>query len=424
VGIFILALVLLNACSTPGIQTAGLQNTIVELPTNPPQPTELISPVPTESPVPTNTPDPTATAVVEVSPTPFPPVMEMLALGDYHTCHLHSDGTVSCWGWNAYGQVGNPQTGDSDETFLFDLIGIHQISAGAYHTCALDWLGRVFCWGRNNVGQLGNNQAEDSFQPVQVEWIAQQNIIQLSAGSMHTCGVAETGKVYCWGSNHSGKLGAGSTEEYSRLPLPVSGLPESIVQVSAGGNHTCAVGVSGSVWCWGDGKDGQLSQGVFDNSSKPVKIKGLTKAVIGIGSGWYHTCALVIDGSVSCWGENEKGQLGNASTLKQARVVNAVGLYDNVSQISAGGQQTCAVKSGVLFCWGDDNTGLIGSSATITHLTPYIIRLRGEFDNLYLGGSHACVLNSTGEVTCWGADDHHQLGDYEYYFVDEPPSLE
>jgi alpha-tubulin suppressor-like RCC1 family protein len=404
------------------IQTAHYPNPSDEKPLLIQATNNPITSNPTLTIVPTDLPVPTETATIVT--TPLPPVEEMLALGDYHTCRLHSDGTVSCWGWNKYGQAGTPASGDVEESYLFDLTGITQITAGAYHSCALDWLGRVFCWGRNNVGQLGNNQEGDSYQPVEVTWIAEQEIVQISAGSMHTCALAATGKLYCWGSNHAGKLGVLTSEDYSGIPLPVSGISESIVQVSAGGNHTCAVGVSGSVWCWGDGKDGQMSQGVFEDSYTPVKIKDLPKPVIKVSSGWYHVCSLLTNGSVYCWGGNDKGQLGNASTKEQARVVPATGLYENVTFLAVGGSQSCAIKSGVIFCWGDDNLQPVGASSNFAHLTPYIINFRGRIHNIFLGGSHACVITDIGEVQCWGANDHAQLGDYAYHFKQQTPIVE
>ncbi len=358
------------------------------------------------------TPEPSSTPL----PTALPPVDEMLALGDYHTCRLHSDGTVSCWGWNEFGQTGHNIQENSEEDVIASLVGVTQITAGSYHTCALNWQGKVYCWGRNNVGQLGNEQVKGTVQPILVEGLSDQTIRQISAGSTHTCALNQSGEIYCWGSNKDGKLGAGSSNSFSDRALPVIGLENPFVQVSAGGSHTCALDISGKVWCWGDGKDGQTGQGGFDDQPLPVIVNGLPTPAIKISSGWYHICAQTVEGKVNCWGKNSKGQLGNASTVSQAKPVPSVGLNDGVIQLAAGGQQSCALKRDALYCWGDDYLDKTSLEVVLSHLTPYIIPIRMPVKSLYLGGSHSCIIATNNEVRCWGADDHNQLGKYQFAF--------
>ncbi len=380
--LFVGGIGLFSACSS---QLVLSQN--IPLTGNATASTTVSAPLPATQ-VPVNTlevapiPDPSSTPL----PTSLPPVDEMLALGDYHTCHLHSDGTVSCWGWNEYGQTGQSIQDNSQEAVIASLTGITQITAGSYHTCALNWLGKVYCWGRNNVGQLGNEQVKETVQPILVEGLTDQTIRQISAGSTHTCALNQSGQIYCWGSNKDGKLGAGSNNSYSDRALSVIGLENAFVQVSAGGSHTCALDNAGKVWCWGDGKDGQTGQGNFEDQSVPVMVNGLQTPAIKISSGWYHVCVQTIEGKVNCWGKNTKGQLGNASTVSQAKPVPVVGLYDGVAYLAAGGQESCAVKGDTLYCWGDDYLDKTSIEVVLSHLTPYIIPIKMPIQSLYLGG--------------------------------------
>ncbi len=405
-------LIILVACAQGNVRSDNQPSGYNTIQTSSPAAINLSTPHSPGTPEPTSTPEATTT----LSPTTLPPVDEMLALGDYHTCHLHSDGTVSCWGWNAYGQTGNTTLGDAEESVIPNLTGITQISAGAYHTCALNWRGQVFCWGRNNVGQLGNDKVGDSIQPVQVVGLTDQTIRQINAGSTHTCALSQIGAAFCWGSNKDEKLGAGSVNTYSRQALPVAGLNSPVIQLSAGGNHTCAMDVLGRAWCWGDGKDGIPGQADFVSQPQPVMVKGMTVPLIRITSGWYHVCVQTTEAKVNCWGGNEKGQLGNASTVAPGRIVPAVGLYGGVTHLSAGGQQTCALKDGEIYCWGDDYLHEGSSAIVYSHLTPYRIPIKEPIKSLQLGGSHSCVITTNGEIKCWGANDHNQLGDYQIIF--------
>lgn len=411
---------LVSACSQPATISGDIPTT------GNASATSTVSAILPATPAPTDTLEvtPTLEPSAKPQPTPLPPVDDMLALGDYHTCHLHSNGAVSCWGWNAYGQTGQTITEDTLEVVIPSLMGITQITAGSYHTCALNNLGKVYCWGRNNVGQLGNAHGKDSAQPILVEGLSDQKIRQISAGSTHTCALNQSGQAYCWGSNKDGKLGAGSSNSFSDRALPVIEMDNPVLQVSAGGSNTCALDTTGKVWCWGDGKDGQNGQGNFEDQVLPVNVNALPSQVIKITSGWYHICVLSIESKVFCWGKNTKGQLGNASTVPQSKPVPAVGLNDGVTLLAAGGQESCAVKGDSLYCWGDDYLDKTSIEVVLAHLTPHIVPIQVPIKSLYLGGSHACVLATNNDIRCWGANDHQQLGNYEFVYPQTGLNLE
>lgn len=141
---------------------------------------------------------------------------------------------------------------------------------------------------------------------------------QLSAGANHTCALLYDGDVQCWGSNQHGqvgsteKLGAGGGDFTS--PQPAVALPRDAVAISSGTNHTCALLDNGTVQCWGGNRYGTLGSptnvGSTDPNPNPLSVVPLPGEAVAISAGVLHTCALLNDGGVRCWGKNEFGQLG------------------------------------------------------------------------------------------------------------------
>ena len=158
-----------------------------------------------------------------------------LASGQDQTCAVSSSGNVFCWGQDEYGALGNNSTTSSStpvevlgDAGVGNLSGIVSLTAGYQHVCALTSSGTVFCWGSNATGQLGNDTTNQEFTPVEVLGVAGagdlSNIVNLSAGNGHTCALASTGNVYCWGANSSGQLGQGLTSATPTLtPTEVLG---------------------------------------------------------------------------------------------------------------------------------------------------------------------------------------------------------
>ncbi len=363
-----------------------------------------------QTPSGTNTVTPSSTN----TPTSYPPVEEMLALGDNHTCRLHPDGLVSCWGWNKFGQSGQPEGGEIiHETVIPDFSGITSVTAGAYHTCALNQKGQVFCWGRNNVGQLGNGSHTDSSTPEPVAGLEGEHIRMVQSGSMHTCAVGTDGAVYCWGSNREGKLGNGTDQFESNRAVPVTGLDLPVRWLAAGSNHTCAVDDNNGLWCWGDGSYGQIGLKPFAGSTTPIRLDALPGEVVDLQAGWFHTCLLDSTGRVTCWGKNEDGQLGNAALISRADRVSPVGLVKDVRLLAVGGQTSCAVTTNDrILCWGKNSYGQIGDQRTKDRLIPTETFLGEGVQAIYVGGSHSCVIGISGQLYCWGANDLNQTGSY------------
>ena len=245
-----------------------------------------------------------------------------------------------------------------------------QISAGrGLHTCALTTESGVKCWGQNSNGQLGDGTTADSTTPVDVSGLP-SGIVQLSAGSSHTCALTTDGGVKCWGFNGYGQLGDG-TKRDSTKPVDVSGL-SSVVQISAGGFYTCALTIGGGVKCWGVNYNGELGDGTTTHRLTPVDVTGLSSGIVQLSAGGGHTCAVTTGGGAKCWGWNGYGQLGNGRiAVRVPTPVDVVGLSSGVAQISAGDARTCALTtSNGAKCWGFNGYGQLGNGTTIDSSLP------------------------------------------------------
>jgi alpha-tubulin suppressor-like RCC1 family protein len=251
-----------------------------------------------------------------------------IAAGGGHTCALMDavqGGGVKCWGWNANGQLGDGTT--TNRAAPVDVAGlgrgVRAIAVGRYHTCALTEDGAVKCWGFNAAGQLGDGTTAQRTAPVDVSGL-NSGIMAIAAGDRHTCAVTEDGRALCWGANEDGQLGDGTTTNRT-TPVDVSELDSGVSALAAGGRHTCALIVGGAVKCWGWNGYGQLGDGTTTWRATPVDVFGLSAGVSAVTTGSYHTCALVVGGGVNCWGRNQYGQLGDASTEDRTTPVHVVG---------------------------------------------------------------------------------------------------
>jgi len=328
--------------------------------------------------------------------------------GADHTCALLDDSTVKCWGYNAYGQLGRGTTdaiGDASGEMGDNLTAIDlgsgrtavEIAAGKYHTCARLDNSSVKCWGRNDQGQLGqdstnnlgDNASEmgDNLTAITLGLSA----VEITTGANHTCTRLNNSSVKCWGKNEYGQLGQDNTNNLGdgtgeMAALIAVTLASSAVELAAGENHTCARLDTGGLRCWGYNDEGQLGHGNTsnqgDNANEMAALSavdlGTNKIAVAITAGNDHTCALLDDGKVKCWGGNLFGQLGQkhddpnagatASSMADNLIYSDLGTGRTALGISAGSIHTCVqLDNGRLKCWGKNAFGQLGLGHTNPH---------------------------------------------------------
>lgn len=337
-------------------------------------------------------------------------------------------GSVQCWGDNSSGELGNgttsppqpPVTSPADpNSVVFGITNATEVSGGSNYTCGMLETGIVQCWGSNTDGQLGNGAALPGGPVLFPGNVLDINTaVDLSAGESHACAVLANGTMKCWGQNTYGQLGNGLNTN-SSTPVTVTGISNA-VEVSAGQLHTCAVLATGQVACWGANDEGQLGNGTTNPLPQffpPALVPGITNA-IAITSGSKFTCALLANRQMKCWGRNAEGESGSgqfsASEPTPVTVVSlsGSGVLSGIVDISARGDHiTVLAGNGQVYAWGLNNVGQLGNGNLINSAVPTaVVGLSDSAIDVGSGIAHACALLVTGQMECWGINDHGQLG--------------
>ena len=235
----------------------------------------------------------------------------------------------------------------------------------------------------------------------------------LAAGSGHTCTVLADGSARCWGANTQGQLGDGLIVP-SALPVAVRRSPGSLLgevrAIVAGSAHSCALLADRTVVCWGDNAYGQLGDGTTTDRRYATRVPGLAN-VTRLAAGATHTCALLSNATVRCWGRNNSGQLGDGTKTTRRSPVRVTGLT-RVTQLAAGAKHTCArVSGGTVRCWGANAQGQLGDGTRTTRLRQVPAKRLTGVSSLAAGTAHTCARLTTGAVRCWGDNAYGQLGD-------------
>ncbi|MBK6517306.1 MAG: thrombospondin type 3 repeat-containing protein [Polyangiaceae bacterium] len=239
-----------------------------------------------------------------------------IAAGQSHACAVRSSGAVACWGANTSGQLGNGSLlASSTPTNVIDaaglpISGVVQVSAADAHTCALQDNGDVLCFGSNKYGQLGTGTVDNG-----LSFATRANVdaqVAVTTYERGTCSLSAAGVASCWGTNDMGQVGAGTTASIEASPRAIATLGD-VTAIEGGSNYVCAV-ATGAVFCWGNNSSGQLGIGSVDSLAhrSPELVTGLTD-MIDVTAGGSHSCAMASDGAAACWGNNGFGQLGNGS---------------------------------------------------------------------------------------------------------------
>ena len=339
-------------------------------------------------------------------------------------------------------------------------------SANGSFSLAVGSDGNAYAWGYNQYGQLGNGTGDDKHAPVMVrkpdrktypDLPADFTYLQVSAGGSHSLALGSDGNVYAWGYNYNGQLGDGTTSEQhapvrvktpDRKTYPDLPADFTYLQVSAGGNHSLALGSDGNAWAWGYNGSGQLGDGTSSGQSTPVRVKTPDRKTypdlpadftyLQVSAGASHSLALGSDGNVYAWGYNYNGQLGDGTTSEQHAPVRVKTpdrkTYPDLPadftylQVSAGGDHSLAVGSdGYAWAWGCNYYGNLGNNTAsgYSDTNPVPVRVRDpanptdtskglQATQVSAGNHLSLAVGSDGNAYAWGWNYYGQLGNNSY----------
>jgi uncharacterized repeat protein (TIGR01451 family) len=398
----------------------------------------------------------------------------VITAGGFSTCAIDKDGGARCWGSGMGGQLGQDSSahlgGSPGELGALAAIDLGAgrtataVAAGTSHTCAVLDDDAVKCWGANSSGQLGQSSFEsigtesgDMAGLNAIDLGTNRSALAITAGLNHTCALLDNLAVTCWGQGFFGQTGIGGTAtigdglDASGQPIGDAEMGDNLTPVdlgtgrtgrlvAAGDNHTCALLDNGTVKCWGHNATGQLGQGDTDDrgdepdemgANLPAVALGTGRTATAITAGAAHTCALLDNGTVKCWGGNGTGQLGQGDTDDRGDEPDemganlpavALGTGRTATAITAGAAHTCALlDNGTVKCWGNDQSGTLGQGTSdrvvgdeaneLGDGLPAIALGDGRIATAVTAGNdHTCALLDNGTMKCWGGNFFGQLG--------------
>jgi alpha-tubulin suppressor-like RCC1 family protein len=300
-----------------------------------------------------------------------------------------------------------------------ELSDVTALSAGERHVCVVRAAGGVLCWGRNDAGETAQPNTPKS--PPSIVRLGQAHVA-VSAGGQHTCARAADGTFTCWGNNGYGQLGEGLPRNFDVTPpttLMRSGQAFVGDQVAAGKLDTYLLD-RGAVYATGSNDYGQLGLDASNGPENVVRISGVTATKLATHASAQFACALGAD-SVLCWGLNDHNELGVATTTLcggatgcswQSVAPLPKTFVHPARDLAVGAHHACALDAtGALFCWGVSDAGQTGDTATLpeiwaAHVVPDIPKGR----RVAAGVSHTCVVTETSEVWCLGSNSNGELG--------------
>ncbi len=421
-----------------------------------------------------------------------------IAAGEYHSLALKNDGTLWAWGHNGQGQLGNG-TGDGyshpTPIQIANFTSATMVYAGGIHGMAAKSNGSVWVWGNNRGGQFGdgtNNSASTpkaslftfstldavarpTLSPDGGAYVTAQKVTvscsttgatihyttngadpttsdpviasgskisiakgitrlkvqafktsltSLSAGPVklaiyqvgekaitgysHSLAIKSDSSLWVWGNNDEGQLGNGSTAN-SSYPLRVSGITKAIDAAGGYAHTVVALKNDGTVWAWGRNSEGQLGNGTLDQQLSPVQVSGLSN-VINVGAAYYHSFAIKSDGSLWAWGQNNYGQLGNGNTSNSAAAKKVSNLSKVIDATGGDGFSLALKSDGTVWAWGDNGDGQLGDRSGIQRNIPEQVWGLNNVVAISAGRHHSMALKGDGTVWAWGNGRNGQLG--------------
>jgi len=324
-----------------------------------------------------------------------------LSAGVSSTCAIRAADDLYCVGANTFGQLGNGTlTSTTEPQKVVGISKVSSVSVGSSSACAVTQSGALYCWGDNSSGQLGIGNTDSKTVATLVNSLS--NVSQVSVGDNFACALATSGTLSCWGANDSGQLATGS-KQASSTPVLVNQLPTGVTKVTASGKRVCVI--AGDIFCWGD-----FASFVFPTELRnwvPTKVSGSSGAT-SVELGGDFGC-FTLSSSISCWGANAHGQLGNGSKAQSSTPVTVTGI-GAVREIATGDHFACASDSnGDTFCWGQNQSGQLALSAGDDQVTR-IPTGAPKSASIDAGLNNVCYLKLDGDVSCFGDSSSGQSG--------------
>lgn len=337
------------------------------------------------------------------TPIHYKPASSLIASG-FLTCALDGGGLASCMGQE-------PQVGDGDTLvkftptptaggIQFKSLAPGRVSNIPTHVCGVSMDNSMYCWGANALVDTSGKTANLARTPTKLAsdlvWA------QVTAGGAHNCGVTNDGIAYCWGSNNFGQLGIRSDTAAIFKPAPVYG-DFRFMSVVAGATHTCALTLDRTALCWGNNGFGQLGDGGTTVRLAPtLVVGGVSFQSIDVGDPW--SCGLSTLGKAYCWGG-----------LEGFGVVTTPHLYSTTqtfTSLTVGSFHACALTAdGSAYCWGNNQFGQLGDSSVVNKPNPTAVAGGLHFTSISAGVAHTCGITTDGSVACWGSNLAGELGD-------------
>uniref|UniRef100_A0A3B4CZS8 HECT domain-containing protein n=1 Tax=Pygocentrus nattereri TaxID=42514 RepID=A0A3B4CZS8_PYGNA len=357
--------------------------------------------------------------------------LKEVACGGQHSLFLLHDGSVYTCGSNSRGQLGHEKTGTKPELVVaLDAQKIASMACGEAHSLAVNEQGQVFAWGAGDGGQLGLGTAEEAVRvPRLIKKLCEHRISQVMCGNQHCIALSKDGQLFTWGQNSSGQLGLGKGEPSSLSPQPLKslcGIP--LAQISAGGDHSFALSLSGAVFGWGRNSAGQLGLNDEQDRAVPCHIKFLrSQKVVYISCGEEHTAALTKDGGLFTFGNGSRGQLGHDSTNNEPlprRVLELMGT--EVSQIACGKHHTLAFvpSTGLVYAFGCNAHGQLGLGTRGHAKIPMPVR---NIQPPYLSSTQTAgydIILLLSSTACWNASFLDQSDDGHFKTNPKVPGID
>lgn len=333
-----------------------------------------------------------------------------------NNCEVNTAGRVLCWSDNDNGAQGR-KVGQGtmqiihsvDQSVAKPMTNAIAVDIATQRGCALRSIASsntrvVECWNTNGTPPY-------VAQPI-TDWRRALNsnaaVNQIAVSDSQDCALLKNGKVECR---------ANSNPMNTPVSVYDSNYEEitTVVALSAGGSHTCALLKNGTVMCWGANNLGQLGDGTQNASATAVAVQGLNTTAKAISAGKSYTCAILRDNTVNCWGDNAKGQLGDGTTTASNTPVEVNTIVANqpvslnAKLISAGSEHTCAIlQDNTVQCWGANDKSQLGDTTIVDSLMPVAVvvdEINKNLRSISVGNKHSCALLNDNTVKCWGGDE-------------------